>query len=205
LLKDQRIINHTNILSTSQQSIFHPSKNNLYLQPNKKNQNPFMPSFDIQSKVDVQTLDNAINSVNREISTRYDFKGTHVLIELDKKAFVIKLEVDSEMKLEQLIDVLITRSMRSGLDGNALDVISKEHYPSGKIIKKEVPVKNGLSQEDAKKIVKLIKESGIKVQAAIMDDMVRVTSKKIDDLQAVIALCNQADLKFPLQYTNMKS
>ncbi len=164
-----------------------------------------MPSFDIQSKVDVQTLDNAINSVNRELSTRYDFKGTHLLVELDKKAFVIKLEVDSEMKLEQLIDVLITRSMRSGLDSNALDVTSKEHYPSGKIIKTEVPVKNGLTQEDAKKIVKLIKDSGLKVQAAIMDDMVRVTGKKIDDLQEVMAICRQAALKFPLQFANMKS
>jgi cyclic-di-GMP-binding protein len=164
-----------------------------------------MPSFDIQSKVDLQTLDNAINSVNRELGTRYDFKGTHVKVELDKKTYIVHVEVESEMKLEQLIDVLITRSMRAGLDGNAMDVTSKEHYPSGKIIKKEVPIKNGLTQEDAKKIVKLIKESGLKVQAAIMDDMVRVTGKKIDDLQEVIALCNGADLKFPLQFANMKS
>ncbi len=163
-----------------------------------------MPSFDIQSKVDVQVLDNAINSINRELSTRYDFKGTHLLVELDKKAFMVKIEVDSEMKLEQLIDVFITRSMRSGMDGNAFD-FTKEHYPSGKIIKKEVSVKNGLSQPDAKKIVKLIKDSGIKVQAAIMDDMVRVTGKKIDDLQEVIALCNGANLELPLQYANMKS
>ncbi len=163
-----------------------------------------MPSFDIQSKVDGQTLDNAINSVNREIGTRYDFKGTHVLLELDKKAYTLKIEVDSEMKLEQLIDVLITRSMRQGLDANCFD-LSKEHYASGKIIRKDVTIKNGLAQEDSKKIIKLIKDSGIKVQAAIMDQVVRVTSKKIDDLQEVIALCNGAGLKIPLQFDNMKS
>lgn len=163
-----------------------------------------MPSFDIQSKVDIQVLDNAINSVNRELSTRYDFKGSHYLVELDKKSYMVKVEVESEMKLDQLIDILITRGMRSGLDGNAFDM-SKEHFPSGKIIKKEVVVKNGLAQEDSKKIVKLIKESGLKVQASIMDDMVRVTGKKIDDLQDVIALCKNADLKIPLQFANMKS
>jgi cyclic-di-GMP-binding protein len=163
-----------------------------------------MPSFDIQSKVDGQTLDNAINVVTREINNRYDFKGTNVLIELDKKAFKIKVEVDSEMQLEQLIDVLVSRSMRQGLDANCFD-FSKEHYPSGKIIRKEISVKNGLAQEDAKKVVKLIKESGLKVQVAIMDDTVRVTGKKIDDLQDVIKLCNGANLDFPLQYDNMKN
>jgi cyclic-di-GMP-binding protein len=163
-----------------------------------------MPSFDIQSKVDGQTLDNAINTVTREINNRYDFKGTHVVIELDKKAFTIKVEVDSEMKLEQLLDVMLSRSMRQGLDANCFD-FSKEHYPSGKIIRKEIIVKNGLAQEDAKKVIKLIKESGLKVQAAINDGTVRVTGKKIDDLQDVIKLCNGANLDFPLQYDNMKA
>jgi hypothetical protein len=116
----------------------------------------------------------------------------------------VKVEVESEMKLEQLLDVMITRGMRSGLDGNSFDM-TKEHYPSGKIIKKDIKVRNGLAQEDAKKIVKLIKDSGLKVQAAIMDDMIRITGKKIDDLQDVIALCNKEDLKIPLQYVNMKS
>ena len=114
------------------------------------------------------------------------------------------LEADSDMKMEQIVDVLISRSMRQGLDGNAFD-LTKEVYPSGKIVKKEVPVKNGLAQDDAKKIVKLIKDSGLKVQAAIMDDMIRVTAKKIDDLQDVIQLCKTDDLKIPLQFVNMKS
>jgi cyclic-di-GMP-binding protein len=163
-----------------------------------------MPSFDIQSKVDGQVLDNAINTVNRELQNRYDFKGTHYLVELDKKTFILKIEVESEMKLEQLLDVLVSRSMRQGLDGNCFD-LSKEHYPSGKIIRKEVVIKNGLNKDDAKKIVALIKDSSIKVQTAIMDNIIRVTGKKIDDLQEVIALCKSNDLKIPLQFDNMKS
>ena len=163
-----------------------------------------MPSFDISSKVDLQTLDNAVNTVKKEILNRFDFKGSHVEIELQKKDFKVLLEADSDMKMEQIVDVLISRSMRQGLDGNAFD-LTKEVYPSGKIVKKEVPVKNGLAQDDAKKIVKLIKDSGLKVQAAIMDDMIRVTAKKIDDLQDVIQLCKTDDLKIPLQFVNMKS
>ncbi len=163
-----------------------------------------MPSFDIVSKVDLQTLDNAINTVKKEITTRYDFKGSHVNIELDKKELQLKLEVETEMKLDQVIEVLISRTMRQGLDASIYD-LSKEHYQSGKVVKKEVPVRNGIKQEDAKKIVKLIKDAGLKVQAAIMDDIVRVTGKKIDDLQEVIQKCREANLGIPLQYVNMKS
>ncbi|MEN9340290.1 MAG: hypothetical protein RIQ62_1602 [Bacteroidota bacterium] len=163
-----------------------------------------MPSFDISSKVDLQTLDNAVNIVKKEIGNRFDFKGSHVLIELNKKDYKVALEADSDMKIEQIVDVLLSRSMRQGLDANAFD-ISKDPYPSGKVVKKEVSVKNGLAQDDAKKIVKLIKDSGLKVQAAIMDDIVRVTGKKIDDLQEVIQLCRTSDLKIPMQYLNMKS
>ncbi len=163
-----------------------------------------MPSFDIASKVDLQTLDNAINTVKKEISNRFDFKNSHVLIELNKKDFIVKLEADSDMKLEQIIDVLISRSMKQGIDATAFD-FEKEAYPSGKVVKKEVSVRNGLKQDDAKKVVKLIKDSGIKVQAAIMDNVVRVTGKKIDDLQEVMAKCKSAGLGFPLQFDNMKS
>ncbi|WP_109698846.1 YajQ family cyclic di-GMP-binding protein [Chitinophaga deserti] len=163
-----------------------------------------MPSFDIVSKVDLQTLDNAINTVKKEINNRYDFKGSPVEIDLDKKEMIVKLEVESDMKLDQVIDVLISRSMRQGLAAEIYD-LSKEHYVSGKIVKKEVPVRNGIKQEDAKKVVKMIKDSGLKVQAAIMDDIVRVTGKKIDDLQDVIQKCKEANLGIPLQYVNMKS
>lgn len=163
-----------------------------------------MPSFDIVSKVDVQTLDNAINTVKKELTNRFDFKDSHVNMELNKKDMVLNVEVDSDMKLTQLTDVLISRTMRQGLDANIYD-LSKDHYQSGKVVKKDIPVRNGIKQEDAKKIVKLIKDSGLKVQPAIMDDIVRVTSKKIDDLQGVIQLLKGADLGIPLQHINMKS
>lgn len=162
-----------------------------------------MPSFDIASSVDIQTLDNAINVVKKEITNRFDFKGNHVVIDLIKKEYLIKLESESDMKIQQIVDVIISRSMKQGIDPSAFD-FSKESYPSGKIFKKDVTVRNGLKQEDAKKVVKLIKDSGLKVQAAIMDDIVRVTGKKIDDLQEVIAACRAANLGLPLQYINMK-
>ena len=163
-----------------------------------------MPSFDFASKVDLQTLDNAINIVSKEITNRFDFKGSHVLIELNKKEFKINLEADSEMKLNQIIDVLISRSMKQGLAAEVYD-LSKEAHQSGKIVKREVPVRNGIKQEDAKKIVKLIKDSGLKVQAAIMDDIIRITGKKIDDLQEVIQASKGWDTGIALQQTNMKS
>jgi cyclic-di-GMP-binding protein len=163
-----------------------------------------MPSFDIESSVDIQTLDNAINTVKKEISNRFDFKGSPVEINLDKKDYVVKVEVESDMKMKQVIDVIISRAMKQGIDSSAFD-FEKDAYPSGKVVKKEIPVKNGLKQEDAKKIVKLIKDSGTKVQVQIMDDIVRVTGKKIDDLQEVIALCRGGNLGLPLQFVNMKS
>jgi uncharacterized protein YajQ (UPF0234 family) len=163
-----------------------------------------MPSFDIASKVDLQTLDNAVNTVKKEISNRFDFKNSPVEINLNKKDFLVTLEVESDMKMKQVIDVLISRSMKQGIDANAFD-FSKDAHQSGKVLKKEVPVTNGLKQDDAKKIVKIIKDSCLKVQAQIMDDIVRVTGKKIDDLQSVIAACKQANLSIPLQFTNMKS
>lgn len=163
-----------------------------------------MPSFDFASKVDLQTLDNAINIVSKEITNRFDFKGSHVLIELNKKDFKVNLEADSEMKLTQITDVLISRSMKHGLAAEVYD-LSKEPHQSGKIVKQEVPVRNGIKQEDAKKIVKLIKDSGLKVQAAIMDDIIRITGKKIDDLQDVIQASKTWDIGIALQQTNMKA
>lgn len=162
-----------------------------------------MPSFDIVSKVDSQTLDNAVNVTAKEIVNRFDFKGSHVLINLDKKEFRISIETEDEMKMRQLIDVLISRANKQGIAPTAFDT-SKEGAQSGKVWKKEIKVKNGLAQDDAKKIVKLIKDSGKKVQASINDDLVRVTGKKIDDLQTVIQLCKAGSFDFPLQYVNMR-
>src|SRR6195952_2606706 len=163
-----------------------------------------MASFDMVSKVDLQTLDNAINVVSKEITNRFDFKGSHVVIDLNKKDYKVSLEADSEMKLSQIIDVLISRSIKQGLAGEVYD-LSKEPYQSGKVVKQEVEVRNGIKQEDAKKIVKLIKDSGLKVQPAIMDDIIRVTGKKIDDLQDVIQAAKGWDIGLALQFVNMKA
>lgn len=163
-----------------------------------------MPSFDFSSKVDLQTLDNAVNVVKKEITNRFDFKGSHVVIDLNKKEFKLNLEADSDMKMDQIIDVLISRSMKQGLAAEIYD-LGKETYPSGKVVKREIPVRNGIKQEDAKKIVKHIKDAGLKVQAAIMDDIVRVTGKKIDDLQEVIQASKGWNLGIALQVVNMKS
>lgn len=163
-----------------------------------------MPTFDIVSKVDLQTLDNAINTVSKEIKNRFDFKGNHVVIDLNKKDLKLNLEADSDMKLSQIIDVLISKSMKQGLAAEIYD-LGKEPFQSGKIVKKEILVRNGIKQEDAKKIVKLIKDANLKVQASIMDDIIRVSGKKIDDLQAVIQASKDWKLGLALQYINMKN
>jgi len=163
-----------------------------------------MPSFDIVSKVDAQALDNAVNVTTKEITNRFDFKGSHVVIDLNKKEFTITIETADDMKMRQLIDVLISRAHKQGIAPEAFD-LSKEGYQTGKVWKKEVAVRNGLKQEDAKKIVKQIKDSGLKVQASIMDDLVRVSGKKIDDLQTVMHTSKEWNLGIPLQYENMRS
>src|SRR5450631_659783 len=163
-----------------------------------------MPSFDLVSKVDLQTLDNAVNTVEKEIKNRYDFKGNHVVIDLNKKDFILNLEGESEMKISQIIDVLISKSMKQGLAAEIYD-LSKEPFQSGKVVKKEIQVRNGIKQEDAKKIVKLIKDSGFKVQAAIMDDIIRITAKKIDDLQEVMQASKTWNIGIAMQFINMKS
>ena len=163
-----------------------------------------MPSFDIVSKVDVQALDNAVNVVRKEITNRFDFKDSHVAIDLNKKDFKLDIETSDDMKMRQLIDVLISRAHKQGIAPEAFD-LSKESYQSGKVVRQEVAVRNGLKQEDSKKIVKMIKDSGLKVQAQIMDDLVRVTGKKLDDLQSVIKLCQENSPGVPLQFINMRS
>lgn len=163
-----------------------------------------MPSFDISAKADLQTVDNVINIVKKEILNRYDFKGSHTEIDFDKKAFVLKIETENDMQLRQIEDILVTKAMRNDLSADTFDRSQKEN-PSGKYLRKNIPIVNGLDKENAKKIVKAIKDSGLKVQAAIMDDIVRVTAKKIDDLQSVIQLCRAGGFGLPLQFINMKS
>ena len=130
-----------------------------------------MPSFDIVSKVDPQMLDNAVNVTKKEITNRFDFKDTVVNIDLNKKDFKISLEAADDMKMRQLIEVLINRANKQGIPPIAFDQ-SKASYQSGKTVKQEIQVKNGLKQEDAKKITKMVKDSSLKVQTQIMDDII---------------------------------
>lgn len=163
-----------------------------------------MPSFDIVSKVDLQRLDNAINTVRKEILTRWDFRDSKTEIELDKKAMNIHVVTEDEMKINQIGDIIISRCMKQGISGESLD-FGKEQYASGNMVKKDIKIKQGIDKETSKKITKSIKETGLKVQASIMEDQVRVTGKKIDDLQAVMAHCRAGEFGIPLQFDNMKS
>lgn len=163
-----------------------------------------MPSFDIVSKVDGQTLDNAINTAKKEILNRYDFTGSNSTVELDKKTNTILIVTEDDMRLKAIQDSIISRMVKQQLDPKCMDM-GKEHYASGNMIRKEIKIKQGFDKETAKNVVKKIKDSGLKVQASIMDDQVRVQAKKIDDLQAVIALCRAADFGQPLQYINMRN
>ncbi len=163
-----------------------------------------MPSFDIVSKIDGQTLDNAINTAKKEILNRYDFNGSKSTIDLDKKTNEITIVTENDMRLKAIIDCIISRMSKQQLDPQALD-FGKDQYASGNMIRKEVKIKEGIDKEVAKKVVKKIKDSKLKVEAAIMNDQVRVTAKKIDDLQAVISLCRSEDFGQPMQYINMRA
>lgn len=162
-----------------------------------------MPSFDIVSKVDTQTLDNTINVVSKEIANRYDFRDSNTVIELNKKDMIINVETMNDMQISAIEEVLITRGIKQGIDGRSFD-FSKQAESSGKILKKTIKVKAGIDKESAKKIIKAIKDSKLKVDASIMDEQVRVVGKKIDDLQAVIQILRKTDVGLPLQFINMK-
>jgi uncharacterized protein YajQ (UPF0234 family) len=163
-----------------------------------------MASFDIQSKVDPQVAENAINVAKKEIQNRYDFHGSKSDLDFNKKELIIVLTTENDLRLNAMIDILISRAGKQGIDPRSFD-LSKEHYASGPMIKKEIKIRNGLDKDALKKIAKSIKDSGLKVQAAQMDNIIRVTAKKIDDLQTVIAHCKNEDFGVPLQFDNMKS
>ncbi|MEI8135990.1 MAG: YajQ family cyclic di-GMP-binding protein [Bacteroidota bacterium] len=162
-----------------------------------------MPSFDIASKLDAQLLDNAVNVAKKDILNRWDFRDSKSTIELNKKDLIINIATENDMRLDAILDAIHSRMIKQNLDPRGLDE-SKEHYPSGPLIKKDIKVRQGLEKEACKKIMKDIKDSKLKVTAQIMDDIIRVTAKKIDDLQAVITLCRKGDYEVPLQFINMK-
>ena len=160
-----------------------------------------MPSFDAVSKVDTAELTNAVDQANREIGQRYDFKGSSAKI--DRSDELITLYADSEFQLKQVADIFYAKAAKRGIDVASFDA-QKIEAISGDKAKQVVKVKQGIEKELAKKMVKLVKDSGLKVQAAIQGDELRVSGKKRDDLQACMALFRQSKLEQPIQYTNFR-
>lgn len=161
-----------------------------------------MPSFDIASKLDIQEVDNAINIARKELANRFDFKNSQSEIQFDKKS--ITLVSDDDYKLSQLNDILTQKLIKRGISTLSLEY-GKPEPAGGKLIRQKVTFKEGISAEYAKKINKLIKDSKLKVTSQLMDDIVRVSGKKIDDLQAVIALLKSSNIDLPMQFINMRS
>ena len=160
-----------------------------------------MPSFDITSEVNKVELRNVLEQVNKEVSTRFDFKGSDARIE--EKELVLTVFADDDFKLKQVLDVLNTKCAKRGVDVRAFDIQPSERMGGDKV-KQAINVRNGIETEMGKKIVKLLKEAKMKVQASIQGDSVRVTGAKRDDLQAAIALVRQQITDVPLQYGNFR-
>ena len=161
-----------------------------------------MPSFDIMSEVDKQELRNALDQANKEIGNRFDFKGSDAHIE--QADFILTVFADTDFQLEQVQDVLNNKLAKRGVDVRCLDIADKSEKVSGNKVKRQVTVKNGIETELAKKIVKQIKDSKLKVTASIQGDSVRVSGAKRDVLQDCIALLRKAITEVPLQFQNFR-
>jgi hypothetical protein len=159
-----------------------------------------MPSFDVVSEVDKHELTNAVDQANRELSNRFDFKGTDARFELDE--FVINLAAPSDFQLKQMVEILRARLTARKIDIRCLEVDEPEINLAG--AKQKATIKNGIEQPTAKKIIAKLKEAKLKVEAQINGEKLRVSSKKRDDLQLAIALLRQAELDIPLQFENFR-
>ena len=159
-----------------------------------------MPSFDVVSEVDLHALTNAVDQARRVITNRFDFKGVDAAFEQDKHH--IEIHAEAEFQVQQLVDVLRATLIKCGIDPLAMEL--GEPQASGKLVRMPVTLRHGLTSELCKKLVKKVKETGIKVQAAIQGEQVRVTGKKRDDLQQVIAVLKEAGIDQPLQFTNFR-
>lgn len=162
-----------------------------------------MASFDIVNEINAQEVDNAINNTRKEVTTRYDFKGLHTEVEFHKKENRIHIVAAESMKLKAVKEMLIKHFIKRGLEPKALEYGEEEGTTQG-YVKIDVTIKEGIDRETAKKIVKQIKSLKLKVQPAIQDDQVRVSGKKIDDLQTVIRHCKSKSFGIPLQFVNLK-
>ncbi len=159
-----------------------------------------MPSFDVVSEIDMHELSNALDQVNREVSTRYDFKGSDASVEHQDSN--IKLEAANEFQLDQMRDILHLKIAKRGIDVAVLDAGKVES--SNQRARQTLILKQGVDTVTAKKLVKLIKDSKIKVQASIQGEQVRVTGKKRDDLQSTMQMLRESDIELPLQYNNFR-
>jgi uncharacterized protein YajQ (UPF0234 family) len=160
-----------------------------------------MPSFDIVSEIDKHELANAVDQANREVETRFDFKGSNANYEL--RDFRIALSATSDFQLKQMVDILIQKASKRGIELGAIETDTPEIALNS--AKQNITMRNGIETDIAKKIVKLIKASKIKVQAAIQGEQVRVTGKKRDDLQQVMSLLKGAsEIEIPLQFNNFR-
>ena len=159
-----------------------------------------MPSFDIVSKIDMHELSNAVDQANREVETRFDFKGTNAKFELSGEK--ITLVAQEEFQIHQMSDILNAKLAKRGINVQCLE--KKEVQKSLHQTSQDINVRQGIERDLAKKIVKLIKDEKLKVQSAVQGDQVRVTGKKRDDLQSVIALLKEKDVGLPLQYENFR-
>lgn len=163
-----------------------------------------MPSFDIVSRVDFQEVDNAVNITKKAILSRYDFRNSKTEITLDKKEKKIHVTTEDDMKLRAVQDALIENLVKRKVDRKFLELKQTEPAAQG-MIRRELAIKEGVDSDTARNIVKMIKDRKLKVQAAIQEKQVRVTGKKIDDLQEVIQMLRASPLPIPLQFINMQS
>lgn len=163
-----------------------------------------MPSFDIVSRINFAELDNAINNTHKAIAARFDYRGSPVELTVDPKDKKVKLVAEDGMKVKGVIEMFRSAAAKRGIDMRAIDFGEPEPGLAGRM-KCEGKIRDGIEQEKAKQIVKLIKESKLKVQASIQGEELRVTGKQIDDLQSVMALLRGSDVGVPLQFVNMKS
>ncbi len=162
-----------------------------------------MPSVDVVSDVDLQALDNAINNVKRDITTRYDFRNIKSEITLDRKEKTIHMESADDLKVKAMMEILIGQVVRFSLDPKCLDFGKMEATAQGGA-EMEVKIKEGIAKETAQKIVKFIKSLKLKVEPAIQGEQLRVTGKNIDDLQEIMRQLKEQDYDIPLQFVNMK-
>ena len=159
-----------------------------------------MPSFDVVSELDGHEVANAVDQANREVTTRFDFKGTGAKFEVSD--FVVNLEAPADFQLKQMLDILTQKLAKRGIDVACMKVEEPEIALNK--ARQKVLLRHGIDSDHARKIVKLLKESKLKVQSQIQGEQVRVTGKKRDDLQDAIALLKQAELELPLQFTNFR-